>query len=146
MAMNPNARRTAKVRNVSKTSPGNVRNISSPRRLPDSDDSCDNGRVASAAMNAVESTSDLPTYVADWELADYMTTESPVRVCDLVTLAKAAEIAGKTFRTIQRWNASGILPTATRERHQGPGGLVLVRREDAERLRDNPPRPGPNSS
>jgi hypothetical protein len=103
-------------------------------------------RVASPPMDAVESTTDLLTYVADWELADYMTTESPVRVRDLVTLAEAAEIARKTFRTIQRWNASGILPTASRERHQGPGGLVLVYREDAERLRDNPPRPGPQNS
>lgn len=63
---------------------------------------------------------------------------------DLVTLDEAAEIAGRSYRTIERWVAAEILPKAGRERfHARNGGRVLVERQKVEELRDNPPRPGP---
>jgi excisionase family DNA binding protein len=75
------------------------------------------------------------------ELSRYMMTETMTVKSELITLAEAAEITGRTYRTLQNWVADGTLPKVSMERFPG-GGRILVSRERVEFLRDNPPRTG----
>jgi hypothetical protein len=62
---------------------------------------------------------------------------APVAEGTLITLDEAALITKRSYRTIQNWVSDDTLPEVERV-----GGRILVSRERAEHLRDNPPKTG----
>ncbi len=64
---------------------------------------------------------------------------------DPITVAEAAALTGRSYRTVQRWVDAGRLAVIGRiTKTPGPGGKILLDREEVEELAKDPPKHGPS--
>jgi len=61
----------------------------------------------------------------------------------LITIAEAADLVGRSERTIKRWIEAGAITIPQRGSGPGPGGRVFLNRDEVLAFGMEPLKPGP---